>query len=174
MADRTKLWIANVMKELMTKKSLDKIRVSEICKKAEIKRPTFYYHFQDKYDCVAWIFMYSAEKTDITNIDSATKAMEDMKKDFIFYKRALEDNSQNPLWQYMKEYFVKMYSKILMEKKDIKLLDKQTEFSIKLYCYGCAGMTREWLLFDNITPARTVVEMMFHSMPEELKSLTNL
>jgi AcrR family transcriptional regulator len=49
MAERTKIWIADKMKELMKTKFLDKIRVTEICRFAEIERPTFYYHFKDKY-----------------------------------------------------------------------------------------------------------------------------
>lgn len=43
--------------------------------------------------------------------------------------------------------------------------------SIRLYCHGCVGMTREWLLEDNITPAETIVEMMFSSMPETLRKV---
>ena len=46
-------------------------------------------------------------------------------------------------------------------------------------CFGCqkgavisaVGMTREWLLTDNITPAETIVKMMFSSMPENLRSI---
>ena len=38
MAERTKLWIAAAMKRLMAKKTLDKIRVTEICREAEIER----------------------------------------------------------------------------------------------------------------------------------------
>ena len=53
MAERTKIWIADKMKELMKTKPLDKIRVTEICRAAEIERPTFYYHFKDKYDLLA-------------------------------------------------------------------------------------------------------------------------
>ena len=41
MAERTKIRIE------------DKIRVTEICKLAEITKPTFYYHFRDKYDLAA-------------------------------------------------------------------------------------------------------------------------
>ena len=32
-------------------------------------------------------------------------------------------------------------------------------------------MTQEWLMHDNITPAETIVKMMFSSMPESLKKL---
>lgn len=84
MSVRTKQWIAETMKKLMTKKPLDKIRVTEICREAEIERPTFYYHFRDKYELVAWIFCRRAFETDILSIESAAKAMNAMRQDYIF------------------------------------------------------------------------------------------
>ena len=36
--------------DIILPETLDKIRVTEICRIAEIERPTFYYHFKDKYD----------------------------------------------------------------------------------------------------------------------------
>lgn len=171
MAERTKLWIADKMKKIMAKKSLDKIRVTEICREAEIERPTFYYHFKDKYDLVAWIFFNDAFKTDVISIESAAKGMNQMRKDYLFYKSAYEDTSQNPLWQYMHEYFVERYAQEAKQILGSDSLDAQTMYSIRLYCYGGVGMTREWLMTDNITPAETVVEMMFNSMPENIRSI---
>lgn len=171
MAERTKIWIADTMKKLMVKKPIEKIRVTEICKEARIERPTFYYHFQDKYDLVAWIFFYDALDTDILSIESAAAGMNRMRNDFIFYKRAYEDNSQNPLWQYMLEYFVDKYSKAAMKCLNTDTLDSQVRYSIRLYCYGTVNMTREWLLSDNITPAEVIVEMMFKSMPDFLQKI---
>ena len=60
MKDLMKNWIADKLKELMKKKSLDKIRITELCALAEIDRTTFYYHFRDKADLVAWIFFSQA------------------------------------------------------------------------------------------------------------------
>lgn len=171
MAERTKIWIANTMRQLMTANPIEKIRVTQICKAAGIERPTFYYHFKDKYDLVAWIFFSSAYDTDVLDLKSAAEGMNKMKKDFIFYKRAYEDTSQNPLWQYMLEYFVERHTRIAKERLQTNLLDTQTAFSIRLYCYGALGMTREWLLTDNITPAETAVTMMFNSMPESLRRI---
>ena len=170
MAERTKIWIADAMKRLLVKKPLEKIFVTEICREAEIQRPTFYYHFQDKYDLMAWIFFQAAYDTDVLSIESAAKSMNPMRNEYIFYKRAYEDHSQSPMWSYMLEYFVKRYTEIAQEKAGAEL-DTQTKFSIRLYCYGTLGMTREWLLKDNITPAQTVVEMMFNSMPGKLRNL---
>ncbi len=171
MAERTKIWIADTMKNIMAKKPIERIRVTEICREAEIERPTFYYHFKDKYDLVAWIFFNDAFETDVISIASAAKSMNQMRKDFIFYKRAYEDTSQNPLWQYMLEYFVERYAGEAKRILEVDTLDTQTMYSIRLYCYGAIGLTREWLLTDNITPAETVVEMMFNSMPEILRKI---
>ena len=42
---------------------------------------------------------------------------------------------------------------------------------IRFHCMGAVGMTQEWVLNDNITSAQTVVQMMFRSMPENLRSI---
>ena len=168
MADRTKLWIADKMKELMKKKPIEKIRITEICQAAEIERSTFYYHFKDKYEVVAWIFFQSAEGLDVLDEKAAALAMKQMKNDLLFYRRAYEDNSQNALWEYMLEYFVQRYTLAAKEKSGMDLIDAGLTFSIRLYCCGAVEMSRRWVLYDDITPAQTEVMMMFRSMPADL------
>ncbi len=51
----TKKAIAVSLKDLMKKKSLAKITVSDIVKNCNLNRQTFYYHFKDKYDLLHWI-----------------------------------------------------------------------------------------------------------------------
>ena len=89
LAERTKIWIADKMKGLMKTKPLDKIRVTEICRVAEIERPTFYCHFKDKYDLVAWIFLSDAYDTDVISAESAAKGMAKMRQEFIFLQASL-------------------------------------------------------------------------------------
>ena len=174
MSERTKLWIADVMKKLMIDKPIEKIRVTDICKMAKFERPTFYYHFRDKYDLMAWTFFSSAYNTNVIDIESSARALDYMKKEFIFFKRVYEDNSQIPMWQYMHEYFVETYTRLAKEMSGKEVIDTQTIYSIKLYCYGAMAMTREWLFDDNVTSSRTTVKMMFESMPEALKSIYKL
>lgn len=171
MAERTKLWIADKMKALMRKKPIDKIRITEICVAAEIERSTFYYHFKDKYDLVAWVFYHSAENTDVTDVYEAANHMRQMKNDILFYKRAYEDNSPQALWQYMLEYFAEAYTAVVKNTLQTDTLDTQLSYSIRLYCYGAVGMAREWILTDNVTSAETAVRMMFASMPENLRAI---
>ena len=97
--------------------------------------------------------------------------MNKMKQQIFFYKRAYEDSSQNALWRYMLEYFVRRYTELAKEKLSTDILDPQLAYSIRFYCMGAVGMTQECVLHDNITSAETVVQMMFNSMPENLRKI---
>lgn len=52
----TKDVISQSFKNLMEKKSFDKITISDISDEAKINRQTFYYHFHDKYELLNTIF----------------------------------------------------------------------------------------------------------------------
>ena len=71
----------------------------------------------------------------------------------------------------MLEYFVQKYTTLTKEMTGEETLDTQLLFSIRLYCYGAVGMTKEWVLNDNLTSAETVVTMMFQSMPPKLQDI---
>lgn len=171
MADRTKLWIAEKMREIMNRKPIEKIRVTEICAAAEIERSTFYYHFRDKYDLVAWVFFQVMYQTNIIDLHESSEAMKKIKSDILFYRRALKDTSQNALWQYMLEYFADKYAQLAREMSGTDALDAQILFTIRLYCYGIVGMMTEWCMQDNLASAETMVEMMFTSMPEVMRRI---
>lgn len=47
--------LAESFKELALKQPIEKITIKEITDKAGVIRPTFYNHFQDKYDLLEWI-----------------------------------------------------------------------------------------------------------------------
>ena len=110
----------------------------------------------------------TALETDILGVGSATKALDNMRGDSVFFKRAYEDRSQSPMWSHMLEYFVRRYVAIYEETRG-EAPDARTAYAIRLYCYGTLGMTREWLLQDDGTPAEQAVRMMFDAMPETLK-----
>ena len=49
--------LAESLKELALKQPIEKITIKEITDKAGVIRPTFYNHFQDKYELLEWIVM---------------------------------------------------------------------------------------------------------------------
>ncbi len=171
MADKTKLCVASKMKELMRIKTIDKIRITEICMAAGIQRGTFYYHFMDKYELVAWLFFQAVDRTNVIDTHDIAAGMNQMMNDMLIYKRAYEDTSQNALWQYMLEYFVQKYTLLAKEILGVETLDEQFLFSIRLYCYGAVRMIKEWVLEDNLTSGEDVVTMMFRAMPPDLQEI---
>ena len=59
-ADRTKYALANALKELMAQKPIDKISIHDLTERCGIRRQTFYYHFEDVYDLLRWMFQEEA------------------------------------------------------------------------------------------------------------------
>lgn len=53
-AKRTKEAFAQALKQSVRKKPLSKVTVSELVQACGVNRKTFYYHFQDLYDLLAW------------------------------------------------------------------------------------------------------------------------
>ena len=47
--------LADSLKALVLQKPVEKITIKEITDKAGVIRPTFYNHFQDKYELLEWI-----------------------------------------------------------------------------------------------------------------------
>ena len=62
-ANRTKLVLAESIKELMEHIPLDKITVTQIVNNCGTTRQTFYRNFKDKYDLVNWYFDLIVQKT---------------------------------------------------------------------------------------------------------------
>ncbi len=60
MSQITKKALAASLKKLLSQKPLDKITVIDIVEDCEVNRQTFYYHFQDIYDLVEWMFLTGA------------------------------------------------------------------------------------------------------------------
>ena len=55
-SESAKREICSALKHLMTQKSLNKITVAEIMQSCGMARQHFYYHFEDIYDAVHWMF----------------------------------------------------------------------------------------------------------------------
>ncbi len=53
---RTKRALAAALKELMAQKAVDKINIKELTDACGIRRQNFYYHFNDIYDLMSWMF----------------------------------------------------------------------------------------------------------------------
>ena len=62
MAQTTKRALAASLMKLLKERSLDNITVKDIVEDCEVNRQTFYYHFQDIYDLLFWVFESQADE----------------------------------------------------------------------------------------------------------------
>ena len=93
--------LAASFKELLCKAPMEKITIKDITDKAGVIRPTFYNHFQDKYELLEWII-----RTEILDPilplfqggfirEGFTLAFQNVEKDKEFYKKACKMEGQN-------------------------------------------------------------------------------
>ncbi len=59
-SDQTKLALSAALKKLMVQKPLEKITIRDITDMCGIRRQNFYYHFEDIYDLLRWMFQEEA------------------------------------------------------------------------------------------------------------------
>lgn len=59
-SNQTRQAMANALKELMAQKPIDKITIRDITDLCDMRRQNFYYHFQDIYDLMHWMFQQEA------------------------------------------------------------------------------------------------------------------
>ncbi len=88
--------LAEALKELATKHPIEKITIKEITDKAGVIRPTFYNHFQDKFELIEWIITSELLEPIHPLIQNGmiTEAMvllfSNIEKDKAFYSRAIK------------------------------------------------------------------------------------
>ena len=147
----TKRAIAQGFKELMRHKSFDKITITDITKSCGLNRQTFYYHFQDKYELINWIYYNEAiiPLTQNLTFDTWDQKILDllslMKTDAYFYGNALRENCQHEFQNYLlcvaKELFSSIIDRIA-ESTHIEFEDRQ--FIADFFAFGIVGVIVNW------------------------------
>ncbi|MBO6130293.1 MAG: TetR/AcrR family transcriptional regulator C-terminal domain-containing protein [Pseudobutyrivibrio sp.] len=93
--------LAESLKELSKTKPIEKITIKEITDKAGVIRPTFYNHFQDKYELLEWITvneLFAPVDPLFSNgmlKEGVTFILTTMEREKEFYKRAAQLEGQN-------------------------------------------------------------------------------
>lgn len=147
----TKRAIAQGFKELINKKSLDKITIADITEICGLNRQTFYYHFQDKYELVNWIYYNEAisiisNDLTIQNWDQKVLELLDvMKNESYFYMNTLRNTNSNEFHNYLYCVIKEIFSDIIENLvKPKKIDDTDKEFIAEFISYGVVGMIVAW------------------------------
>lgn len=149
----TKQAIADVFKEIMEKKSFDKITISDITDKCGLNRQTFYYHFQDKYELLNWILYTDVivpftEELSIDNwSDKLLNMLNTLKENYKFYVNAFNTSHGDEFKKYFLDAVTDVICKIidrLTEGQHIDTDDRQ--FIAVFFAYGITGTVSRWVM----------------------------
>lgn len=174
MSNHTKWRFANTLIGLMHYRPLGKITVKNICDWCGEKRQTFYYHFQDKYDLVTWIYYQDAQNIIDQYADESwdnviKKIFENMNARKNFYRNAFSVSGQNSLIDLLVAHDIRIYRNKLQSYAGDDALWEELNFAIEYHAYACAHIVKKWLTSDvSISPA-DMSRRMYKNLPIILK-----
>lgn len=151
-ANITKKAIANAMKQLMQESPFDRITTADIINQCGISRKTFYYHFQDKYDVVNWIFSVEIvdgilESTSFANwMDGSYKLCRYIKENKTFYINAANASGQNCFIKFLHTLTELQLNKLCKNALEQQILTKDDyNFLVEFYYHAFIGVFTMWI-----------------------------
>jgi len=152
MSMTTKKALAATLKKLMQKASLDKITVKEIVEDCGVNRQTFYYHFQDIYDLLGWIYKSEA----LESIDHY-KTYDTWQQGFFKIFQYVEENRAVCLntfhslgREHLEQFLYSVCYNLLIDVveevvQDNDISQEYKSFIANFYKFGFVGLMLEWL-----------------------------
>lgn len=152
MSQTTKKALAASLEKLLMEKPLDKITVIDIVEDCEVNRQTFYYHFQDIYDLVEWIFN---KKT--AEILEGKKSYDTWQQgfqqifDYVLKNKPLILNtyrsvSREQMESYLYNITYHLLIGVVEEKAaDIPVREEDKQFIADFYKYAFVGLVLDWI-----------------------------
>ena len=171
-AIRSKKLITDALVALLDEKTLDKITVTDIVKKADINRGTFYAHYDSVANVVASILenAYEIFKSSITifhdnaEFDMGIMLKElqiVMEKDFDFYKKIFSSDINMKLYEEISNVLI---SYVYDHESEISNVSHEDfVFYTSFYSGGIIKLYRDWFIgalpmpFDELTKRATVL-----------------
>lgn len=150
MKERTKQMFADALLSVIESKGLSRIRVLELCRLCGTDRQTFYYHFRDKYDLVAWIYENDLQETFLEDYSTPSKEqieflLRRLKEKQSFYSKAFQDMTQNSLFAYMHNANCRITETLARERRGNRELTEKELFSIRFVSYAWVCSIAEWI-----------------------------
>ncbi len=146
----TKRAIAEALKHICKEKPFDKISISDITAVCGLNRQTFYYHFQDKYELLSWIYYNEnfagiAEDINLENWDHKIfELLQNMKQEKNFYMNTIKEQ-EHTFESYLFEMAKALFSEAIVKiDENSRHSEEERNFNAGFYAYGICGVILDW------------------------------
>lgn len=165
MSEVTKRALEQSLKNLLLKKPLTKITISDIAEDCGINRMTFYYHFKDIYDLVEWSCLEDAKKA-----LEGKKTHDTWQEGFLQIFQAVQDNKpfimnvyrcvdRAQVERYLKPFVDNLLMNVIEEESaDIAVRDEDKNFIAQIYTYIFVGLMLDWIADDMREEPKVIVD----------------
>ena len=155
------------LKNLLLKKPLTKITVSDITDDCGINRMTFYYHFKDIYDLVEWSCLEDAKMA-----LEEKKTYDTWQQGLLQIFKAVQENKPFILNVYrcvhreqVEKYLQPLVDQLLLnvineEAAGITVRDEDKQFIAQVYSYILIGLMLDWIKDDMREDPQQIVEKL--------------
>ncbi len=151
-ADTTRQAIVEATKKLISKSSFEKLSVIEITRLCKISRNTFYYHFDDKYAIIQWIFTTEIEPRIAPYMvkdhweESISTLCRIMKEEKSFYSKILQDTGPGSLYRTLVEYYKQALMVCFAPLCDqLNIHGEDREIVARFFSHGTIDMICDWV-----------------------------
>lgn len=174
----TKDQLAAALKKMLAVKPIERITIRDIVEICGVNRQTFYYHFEDVYDLLEYVFESDAEKYLPKVI-----VYDRWKEDVVYYFKYLYDNrdfaislfnsnSRDYLLKYYHDklkFCVESFAKIVS--KDMVVEKGDFDFVVELYTNIVVGIISQWLGGGMVIPDWFTTDRCMEIMNNSVESL---
>lgn len=150
----TKKMFADALKHAMSQKPFSKITVSEIVAACGVNRKTFYYHFEDIYALLLWIFKEEAIDV-VKTFDLPTQhrdalffVMDYVEENNYLINCAYDSLGRDQLRAFLYSDFISVTRELLEQVEVLSGTKPEAsykEYLAKFYAEGLAGMLIDWI-----------------------------
>lgn len=172
--------LAESFKELVAVIPVEKITIKEITDKAGVIRPTFYNHFQDKYELLEWII-----RTEILDPilplfqggfirEGFTLAFQNVEKDKEFYKKACKMEGQNSFRDISEQCIKELLCQFIREQvgENARLHNwMPSEYLAEYYAQSMSYVLQRWLESDLVLPASEVAKLYYYILNNSMEEI---
>ena len=174
--------LAESFKELVQKRPIDKITIKEITDKAGVIRPTFYNHFQDKYELLEYLISVQLLQPTEPLLENGmvnealTLLFTNLEKEKEFYIQASKLEGQNSFGLIARECVKRIFLMILKKNKPHEIMEKFSwltpERVAEYYSMSMCSVAIAWIQSGMTVPPKEMSQiclyLMKHSVDEIL------
>jgi len=178
MSNKTKQALGSALKQMLNVKPIDKITAKDIVEICGVNRQTFYYHFDDVYDLLEWVFELDADEVLPKQV-----VYEHWREDVVSFFTYLEENRDFAINIYNSQsrtYMLKFYkarleacirSFAVIVSEGMNISHSDFEFVVEFYSECTIGFISQWLDRGMNLPAEVTYEKCLAVMDNSVENL---